>query len=209
MSGERRRSNLPMFPLGTVLVPHAPLPLRVFEPRYQELMHVCLEGDQRFGVVLIEAGSEVGGGDRRSGVGTLARIVQADRIGEGQWALLAIGEERLVVERWLPDDPYPCADVVLQPDASPFDESALAPAERAVRQALALVAELDEPAAPYAIELAAEPTVAAWQLVAIAPLGPFDKQQLLAETDPSTRLHRLTQLAADAREVFAHRLSGG
>ena len=60
---------LPMFPLGTVLLPGAPLPLQVFEPRYRGLTHDCLAGVPEFGVVLIERGSEVGGGDVRTNVG--------------------------------------------------------------------------------------------------------------------------------------------
>src|SRR4051812_26706984 len=56
---------LPMFPLGTVLFPHAVLPLHVFEPRYRALVETCLHSDGRFGVVLIERGYEVGGGDAR------------------------------------------------------------------------------------------------------------------------------------------------
>ena len=67
---------MPMFPLGTVLFPYAVLPLHVFEPRYRVMTRRCLDGDREFGVVLIERGSEVGGGDVRFGVGTIARIVQ-------------------------------------------------------------------------------------------------------------------------------------
>ena len=69
--------EFPMFPLGTVLFPHGVLPLRVFEPRYRAMVTHCLERDARFGVVLIERGSEVGGGDTRFHVGTVAQIVQA------------------------------------------------------------------------------------------------------------------------------------
>ncbi|HEX5095168.1 MAG TPA: LON peptidase substrate-binding domain-containing protein, partial [Acidimicrobiia bacterium] len=54
-----------MFPLGTVLFPHALLPLQVFEPRYRVMMRNLLDGEREFGVVLIERGSEVGGGDVR------------------------------------------------------------------------------------------------------------------------------------------------
>ena len=52
---------LPMFPLGTVLFPHAPLPLHIFEPRYQKMIQDCLQGDKLFGVCLIRSGQEVGG----------------------------------------------------------------------------------------------------------------------------------------------------
>ncbi|WP_415830929.1 LON peptidase substrate-binding domain-containing protein [Janibacter anophelis] len=56
---------LPMFPLGTVLLPGNPLPLQVFEPRYLAMLRDIAGGDGRFGVVLIERGFEVGGGDQR------------------------------------------------------------------------------------------------------------------------------------------------
>ena len=60
--------TLPMFPLGTVLVPKAVVPLHVFEPRYQTMLVDVMAGDRKFGVVLIERGSEVGGGDVRTDV---------------------------------------------------------------------------------------------------------------------------------------------
>src|SRR5439155_458702 len=63
---------LPMFPLGTVLFPFVVLPLHVFEPRYRALTRDCLAGSGEFGVVLIERGLEVGGGDERFPVGTVA-----------------------------------------------------------------------------------------------------------------------------------------
>ena len=55
------RETLPIFPLNTVLFPGAPLPLRIFEPRYREMLKRCLDGGRRFGVVLIKSGPEVGG----------------------------------------------------------------------------------------------------------------------------------------------------
>ncbi|MEY2464632.1 MAG: ATP-dependent Lon protease, partial [Acidimicrobiaceae bacterium] len=67
-------SELPMFPLGTVLFPSVFLPLHVFEPRYREMTRHCLDTQREFGVVLIERGSEVGGDDVRTQVGTVARI---------------------------------------------------------------------------------------------------------------------------------------
>ncbi|HEV7759443.1 MAG TPA: LON peptidase substrate-binding domain-containing protein, partial [Acidimicrobiales bacterium] len=100
----------PMFPLGTVLVPGMLLPLHVFEPRYRQMLDDCLAGDRTFGVVLIERGSEVGGGDVRTGVGTLARILQAEQAADGRWALMAVGARRIRIDRWLPDDPYPRAE---------------------------------------------------------------------------------------------------
>src|SRR5829696_8282280 len=110
---------MPMFPLGTVLLPSVALPLHVFEARYRALVHDCLEGENRFGVVLIERGSEVGGGDVRSNVGTVAQIVEAARFDDGRYALVAVGRERIRVARWLDDQPYPRADVEVWDDATP------------------------------------------------------------------------------------------
>ena len=65
-------TTLPMFPLGTVVFPGERLPLRVFEPRYRQLVLDCLAADSPvFGTTLIERGSEVGGGDERASVGTV------------------------------------------------------------------------------------------------------------------------------------------
>ena len=69
--------EIPMFPLGIVLFPTQLLPLHVFEPRYRAMTRDLLAGDGRFGVVLIERGNEVGGGDTRSDFGCVAQLVQA------------------------------------------------------------------------------------------------------------------------------------
>lgn len=104
---------LPMFPLGSVLFPGQILPLHVFEPRYKEMMAHCLgeddAGDKLFGVVLIERGSEVGGGDVRTDVGTVARIVSHRLLDGGRMAVLAVGERRIKISEWLEDAPYPQA----------------------------------------------------------------------------------------------------
>src|SRR5262249_13665479 len=102
---------MPMFPLGTVLFPHAMLPLHLFEERYRALAETCLRGDGRFGVVLIERGFEVGGGDQRFAVGTVARIVEAAQTPDGRYLLSTVGTERFRVRKWLDDDPFPRADV--------------------------------------------------------------------------------------------------
>ena len=116
-----------MFPLGTVLFPYALLPLHVFEPRYRLMMRHVLDGDREFGVVLIERGSEVGGGDTRGALATVARVVQAAEMPDGRYALATVGMRRIAVERWLPDDPYPRADVVR------LDDPPTVAADRAAR----------------------------------------------------------------------------
>ena len=201
---------LPMFPLGTVLFPYGSLPLHVFETRYRELTEDCLRGNREFGVVLIERGSEVGGGDTRFHVGTVARIVEAAKFPDGRWALITIGDRRVRIRTWLPDDPYPVALVEeVSDDPTGPGATRLAEAERAVRRALALQAELDEPSAPATVELDADPQRAAWELASYAPIGPADKQRILEADGWDERLSMLTVMAADAAEMFAYRLSAG
>ena len=74
---------LPMFPLGSVLFPHALLPLHLFEPRYLALADTVLQGDGRFGVVLIERGREVGAATPGFGSARSHAIVEAARTPEG------------------------------------------------------------------------------------------------------------------------------
>jgi uncharacterized protein len=106
-----------MFPLEVAMLPGEELPLRIFEPRYTALVSDCLtQPDPAFGVVLISAGREVGGGDIRSDVGALARITECADFGDGRYRLRCVMAERIRVLEWHPDDPYPRAMVEVWPD---------------------------------------------------------------------------------------------
>jgi Lon protease-like protein len=200
-----------MFPLGSVLVPGMILPLHVFEPRYRRLVRDCLSGDGEFGVVLIERGSEVGGGDVRTDVGTMARIVQAEETPDGRYAVGAVGVRRIRVERWLDDDPYPRADVVDWPDPTLPGASVAALGEVAtlLRRVSALRAELGEPAPPLDLELSDDPVIAGYQATAVAPLGPADRQALLRSPDAGRRAEMLRDMLAGHLDVLQARLAGG
>jgi hypothetical protein len=106
-----------MFPLEVAMLPGEELPLRIFEPRYTALVSDCLATDDpAFGVVLIAAGREVGGGDTRSDVGALAHITECADFGDGRYRLRCVMGERIRVLEWHPDDPYPRAAVEVWPD---------------------------------------------------------------------------------------------
>lgn len=197
-----------MFPLGSVLVPSAGLPLHVFEPRYQALVRDCLVGDGEFGVVLIARGSEVGGEDVRTDVGTVARIVESAELPDGRWAVLAVGVRRIRVERWLPEDPYPRAEVADWPDPALGEGHAdlLVAVMGRLRRALALASEAGDDAAPATIELAPDPLLAGYQAAAVAPIGPLDRQRLLAAASSDERLEALARLLDEEIEVLELRL---
>lgn len=204
---------MPMFPLGTVLFPNAVLPLQVFEPRYRELTETCLRGDGRFGVVLIERGFEVGGGDTRFSVGTVARIVEAARTPDGRYLLATVGTDRFRVRRWLEDDPYPRAeiDLVSEPRRAPDGAVERRDAvERLLVRSLAMRAELGEPGVPVdAARIDADPVRASFEAAAMAPIGPLDAQRLLELDDPVERLAQLEQSLTEVVEVLQFRLAGG
>jgi Lon protease-like protein len=186
--------ELPMFPLGTVLFPGTAIPLHVFEPRYRALTAWCIEHDGRLGVVLIERGSEVGGGDVRFAFGTQARIVESVALPDGRWVLAILGERRIRVERWLDETPFPRALVTLLDDEPPVRSSVDARAGRdliegRLRRALALKAELGEwPADDVDLPMAEDPDLAVWQVGALGLLGPADAQRLLATDGLDARL---------------------
>ncbi|MGH8955966.1 MAG: LON peptidase substrate-binding domain-containing protein [Microbacterium sp.] len=193
-------SEIPMFPLGSVLFPYTPLPLRVFEPRYLTMIGQLLdEDDPQFGVVLIERGHEVGGGDRRSGIGTMARLVSVAADAQVLHTL-AVGTARFTVEQWLDEAPYPRAEVTPLPELTWND--ALTPlrteAEAIVRRVLA---RTDSPW-DADTELSEEPLAAAWQLAAIAPLGEYDQYTLLQSTTVGALLRQVIDLTLDAEALW-------
>lgn len=214
---------MPMFPLGNVLLPAGVLPLHVFEPRYQALVRDCVASDRHeFGVVLIERGSEVGGGDVRRDVGTIARMVQVAEMDDGRFAVIAVGVGRLRVNAWLPDDPYPLADIDEWPDdpvsgdESPGDggpgddvqpaEALLRAVTQRTRRAAAMALELGDDGADPIGELADDLLTASYQLSSLAPVGPADAYDLLCAGGPTARLQALDRLLVDVEAAQAFRL---
>jgi Lon protease-like protein len=198
----------PMFPLGSVLFPAMPLPLRVFEERYLQMLAAVLQDEPpEFGVVLIERGQEVGGGDRRFDVGTVAQIAELD-VADDMVTLVGLGGRRFEVAEWGEDDPYPRAELRFL-DELTWDEEhrpLLQDAERTVRSGLAIASEYVELAWSASVELAESPVDAAWQLAAIAPLGPMDQIDLLRASSVEQLLGRVIELTTASIESI--RFSG-
>jgi len=202
-----------MFPLGGVLLPGAVLPLHVFEPRYRQLVVDCLaddSGDPEFGVTLIERGWEVGGGDQRTDVGVVARMVSVEALEGGRYRLVTVGTRRIRVNAWLPDDPYPLADVDDWPDVDP-DEPGLGgrvgDITRRLADVLALAVELGDVAAEQ-VELPPlddDALVASYQLAALAPVGPADRYRLLCAPSPASRLALLADVLDDVEAMLRFR----
>lgn len=198
-----------MFPLGTVLAPHMVLPLHVFEPRYRAMLDDLLGdgGVGEFGVALITRGHEVGGGDLRSDVGTVARILRAEQLDEDRWFVIAVGTQRIRIEGWLPDDPYPRAEVVaLDDDHDEAADAALTQVLPRLRRVLALQSELGQADVAATFEGAEDPSTACWQAVVLAPLTPFDAQRVLAVDRCADRLELLKELLDDLEVTLRYQL---
>ncbi|HUR77734.1 MAG TPA: LON peptidase substrate-binding domain-containing protein [Acidimicrobiales bacterium] len=200
---------LAMFPLGTVAFPGSYVPLHIFEPRYRQMARDLQGGDGRFGIVLIERGSEVGGGDVRTTYGTRMRVREATEFADGRWAVLAVGEERIRVVTWLPDDPYPVALVETPPVGAAPSAPSNALAESAVRKALALAAKLGFDVPDLDDVLVAEPATRQWQLAGVTPCGTMDRQRILAEDDADRRAEVIAAVALDTAEIFQLQLQRG
>jgi uncharacterized protein len=191
-----------MFPLEVALLPDDDLPLRIFEPRYSQLVIDCLTAaDPVFGVVLISAGREVGGGDDRYDVGALARIVEHRDLGGGKYTLRCRMSERIRVLKWLPDDPYPRALVHSWPD-EPGDPLSHESIEEIEDRVMALLERL---AAARGVELpprdmlftgvtqADTPGQKLYALASRVPMGQADRYAVLAAASPDARLRALAE----------------
>lgn len=193
-----------MFPLGSVLFPHMPVALRVFEDRYLAMLAQILHDDPaEFAIVLIERGQEVGGGEQRFSHGTVAQITQLEA-GEQMVGLVALGERRVEIVSWLDEDPFPRAVVRELPELT-WDDSlqpARERAEKSVRRAIALASEFQELQWSADVELSDDPVAAAWQLAAIAPLGPLDQVKLLGATTMEQLLSDVAELTGDVDTTF-------
>lgn len=172
---------MPMFPLSTVLMPAMPLSLRIFEERYLKLLgDLMLDENPEFGVVLIERGAEIGGGEKRLSIGTLASVTDIGTLDQF-YGLESTGTQRFRVNAWLPDDPYPMADIDFIPDLVWNDS--LMPArvhlETKVRNLLAFASEFGDLQYGPETEISDNPMDACWQLAGMLPVGGLDQVDLL------------------------------
>lgn len=98
---------IPLFPLEVVLFPGMVLPLRIFEPRYREMIHHCMAGDRTFGVVLAQEA------EGEAAVGTLAEISGHEVLPDGQILVVCVGTRRFRTLREVTGASYAQAEVEL------------------------------------------------------------------------------------------------
>jgi uncharacterized protein len=202
---------MPMFPLSTVLMPGMPLPLRIFEERYLKLLGDLLGAETpEFGVVLISRGPEVGGGDKRMDIGTIASVTNIGTT-EQFYGLESVGSRRFRVNAWLPDDPYPLADIDFIPDLI-WDDT-LMPArvhlETKVRQLLAFASEFGDLQYGPDVEFSDDPMEACWQLAGVMPVGELDQMDLLGSQSAEELIAKTYEIVKFAEEGLTAMLNQG
>jgi uncharacterized protein len=206
-----------MFPLQSALLPDEDLPMQIFEPRYAALVRDCIrDEDPRFGVVLISQGREVGGGDVRCDVGTVARITECvDLAGSGRFILRCRTGERIRVSDWLRDEPYPRAMVQAWPDepGAPVTASQLEELEDRVMALFGRIAAARNFSLPdRAVVLGSDadivdPGLRLYALASRVPIGPADRYSVLAAPTAAERLAALSEAVDSVAAVIEFQLS--
>lgn len=208
-------SVTPMFPLEMAMLPGEELPLRIFEPRYSAMISQCLAGEPMFGVVMIAAGREVGGGEARHDVGVLARIVEHADLGEGRYRLRCILGQRIRVTEWLTDAPYPRATTVPWPDeAGPSVTGAdIAAVEDTVMALFERIAAARDATLPPREDLLGGPEPGQqagdrlYALAARIPIGQADRYAVLAAPNAQARLEALREAVETVAAMVEFQLS--
>lgn len=181
--------QVPLFPLHTVLFPGGPLPLRVFEPRYLQMISDCLRTDRCFGVCLISDGREVGEAATPHDTGTTARIVDWHQRHDGLLGISARGERRFrILSREVQRNQLTVAKVELLPEDSELEvPEKFLPLTDLLRRML-------EQAGHHYADLPRRFGDAAWvgyRLSELLPLNLPSRQYLLEMEDPLARLEQL------------------
>jgi Lon protease-like protein len=192
------REDIPLFPLNTVLFPGGPLPLRIFEPRYVDMVRKCMREGAPFGVLLIRAGAEVGAVTSTADVGSSARIVDFHQLQDGLLGITCVGDRRFrVLSRRTQADGLHIGEIEWLNEAA---EVALPPEHKHLSQLLGKV--LPELGDLYSfVDRKFDDT--AWvaaRLAEILPISLADKQEFLEMDDPRERLAKLAPLIRRAGE---------
>jgi Lon protease-like protein len=205
VAAEQESFVSPMFPLSAVVFPSTALPMRIFEPRYQQLMADLLAGDGEleFAISPIVRGREVGGGDERLEVATMCKLAQVMVQPTGEYTFLALGQRRVRVVEWLQDDPYPRAEVVEMPDGDELPPaSAVA---REINRVEKVLIQLGAEVPDHLPLVDGDERLAAFRLAGMVPIADLDRQAILCSDSPAERLGRFSQALGDLEAVLKFR----
>jgi Lon protease-like protein len=205
---------LPLFPLpNIVFFPHTRLPLHVFEPRYRQLVKDAIEGEERFGIVLLRSGWETDyfGAPAVHEIGTLGTIEQAVPLEDGRYNIVLRGDVRFRILDEVSRVPYRTARVVADPELTREPHEAYAKRE--------WLADVSRQYLQYLPDQTAVPEIETVSLDALANalimslnMDNDEKQRLLEMSDVIARAEQigseLTGRTESLRFLSAYRRSG-
>jgi uncharacterized protein len=216
--------GVPMFPLSGVFIPGDVVSLRVFEPRYVAMCKDILASDSMtFATVMITAGSEVGGKDRRGEYGVHVSIQNMYVTDDGGYVLIGLAGPRCKVLEWLPDDPYPKANLETTMIATVPSEmyqllcrrlTVAAQRVRSLVQQLADRRNIQMEPLPQLTRVAGGQWIpdhvhpsaldsAFWDVIRHVPCGPQDRYALLCADDAEKQMVILDRVLEHVAEVIA------
>jgi Lon protease-like protein len=183
---------IPLFPLHTVLFPNGTLPLRIFEPRYLEMVSACLKTEQGFGICLIRSGSEVGEAAQTYETGTLSEITYFNQQADGLLGITASGKQRFhIITTEIKPNQLTIAEVELIPNEEP------APIPDKYQSAVDILKRIFENLGYPFAKIEKHYDDASWvssRLAEFLPISLEQKQYLLQLNEPLKRLDRVWSL---------------
>ncbi|CAA9567707.1 MAG: Uncharacterized protein, similar to the N-terminal domain of Lon protease [uncultured Thermomicrobiales bacterium] len=189
-------SQLPLFPLGTVLFPGMPLPLRIFERRYLTMLSDRRESSPAFGVVLIRGGQEVGEIPQVSMIGTTANLESLETRPDGTLEIAVSGGERFGIEfiDWSGDYPVATISAISGTEVPPSETGPLLARTGAMfnRFVGGVAALYDRRFSTWT-----EPedvASAVYDLASRLPLHTWERQAILDDPDTASQLREVNRL---------------
>ncbi len=184
--------HIPLFPLNSVLFPGGVLPLRIFEPRYLDMISSCMRKEEPFGIALIVEGNEVGEAALTYDIGTLVTIDYFHTRNDGLLGITVRGLERFQIKH---REVQPNQLTMVQIESLPTEKGQPLPSNFK-NLADMLQSIIDQLGQPY-VKLKPGYEDASWvgaRLTELLPIGLPQKQYFLQMEDPIQRLERLDEI---------------
>lgn len=187
-----KKINIPLFPLNAVLFPGGALPLRIFEPRYLDMVSDCMKNEGKIGVVLIENGHESGAAAKSYDIGTLSFISYWHKRIDGMLGITLTGEQRFrVLSTEVKANQLTVAEIELLPNLAVSNNEHNA--EQLINLLKQIIAQLEPPYTTMKKFYDDLDWVSA-RLIELLPLPLKEKQHMLVMSDVTQRINYLQPL---------------
>ena len=193
--------KLPLFPLNSVIFPGGVLPLRIFEPRYLDMVKDCVRNQSEFVICLIRDGSEIGAAAKYCNIGTACRIIDWETLPDGLLGITAQGDRRVEIKSsQIQDNQLLLGDIEYISEFE--DESLPAKFHEWAHLISVIINELGRPFDEQKQELSSAHWVSA-RLTEFLPFELEQKQRILEIDHPLTRLEHLQDVLKDIEYYYS------